>query len=94
MSGDTFTPSKGKARSLSARELLSKLEGDERDELQRAMKARDFAAVRRIMAAHSALAVVTVDSERACLASPNPMMKPRGWTGPTRKARRSTKATP
>lgn len=86
----TNTAPKGKARSLSARELLSKLEGDERDELQRAMKARDFDAVRRIIAAHAELAEVRADSHRACLEAPNPMMKPRGWTGPTRKARAPT----
>ena len=40
------------ARALSARELLSKLEGAERDELQRAMKARDLEAVRAMIAKH------------------------------------------
>lgn len=48
------TVSRNAGRALSARELLAKLEGDERDELQRAMRARDLEAVRALLARHSA----------------------------------------
>lgn len=60
---------------LSARELLSKLEGDERDELQRAMKARDFDAVRVMLARYRALAVVVREQP---FDDHNPMMR-RAW---------------
>ena len=52
------------ARALSARELLSKLEGAERDELQRAMQARDLEAVRAMIAKHAERAVIEAERGR------------------------------
>lgn len=71
------------ARALSARELLSKLEGAERDELQRAMQARDLDAVRAMIAKHAERAVIEADRWRPLLEAPNPMM--RGGGGGARR---------
>jgi hypothetical protein len=66
------------ARVLSARELLSKLEGDERDELQRAMKARDLEAVRGIIARHTDGARIEREVYAPSLQPPRPMMRTGG----------------
>jgi len=71
------------ARALSARELLSKLEGAERVELQRAMQARDLEAVRAMIAKHAKGAVIEADRWRPSLEAPNPMM--RGGGGGARR---------
>ncbi len=75
-------------RALSARELLSKLEGAERDELQRAMQARDLDTVRELLAKHSARASVAVQANAPGVSAPAPMMTLRGWT-PKRVVRAS-----
>ncbi len=86
-------PQAGAARALSARELLSKLEGDERAELQQAMRSRDLEAVRAIIARHRDRATVRVHSARACLEPDAPTMKPRRWSGPMRPQRPQASAT-
>jgi hypothetical protein len=85
------SPGKRTARALSARELLSKLEGTERDELLRAMRSRDLDTVRAMLERHANRARFERESaDRAELEAPNPMMKPRGWTGPKRPRRGGT----
>lgn len=78
---------KRRARPLSARELLAKLEGDEREALRAAMAARDLATVRRLLEKHADDATLNVESNRSCLEPPSPTMKPRGWSGPARPPR-------
>lgn len=78
------------ARALSARELLSKLEGAERDELQRALQARDLEAVRAMIAKHAERAVIEADRWRPLLEAPNPMMRGGGGGARRRAFKRSS----
>ena len=73
------------ARALSARELLSKLEGAEHDELQRAMKARDLEAVRAMIARHGEGARIEREGYAPSLEAPRPMMRG-GGSGARRRA--------
>lgn len=79
------------ARALSARELLSKLEGDERAELQRAMKARDLEAVRAMIARHGEGARIEREGYAPSLEAPRPMMRG-GGSGARRRAFRPSNA--
>lgn len=78
---------KGNAKALSARALLARLDGAEREDLLRAMKSGDLETIRAIMARHQGGAAVRVDANRECLEPPTPMMRPRGWHGSTRRPR-------
>lgn len=71
------------ARALSARELLSRLEGAERDELQNAMRSRDLEAVRAIIARHTDGARIEREIYAPSLQPPRPMM--RGGGGGSRR---------
>jgi hypothetical protein len=73
------------ARALSARELLSKLEGPEHDELAAAMRSRDLEAVRAMIARHTDGARIERDAYAPSLAPPRPMMRG-GGHGARRRA--------
>jgi hypothetical protein len=72
------------ARALSARELLSKLEGPEHDELAAAMRSRDLEAVRAMIARHTDGARIQRETYAAALVPPRPMM--RSGAGARRRA--------
>lgn len=75
-----------RARASSARELLSKLEGAEREDLARALKARDLETVRAIVARHTDGARIERDSHAPQLEAPRPMMRNAGGAGVRRRA--------
>lgn len=76
----------GEGAIVSARALLAKLEGADRDELQDAMARRDISAVRVIVERHRDRAVLTGQRRPEPAA---PVMRPRGWTGPSRSSRKT-----
>lgn len=63
------------ASALSARALLSRLDGAEREDLQRAMQSQDFATIRAIMARHTDGARIEREGNAAALQQPQPMMR-------------------
>ena len=73
------------ARALSARELLSKLEGAERAELEAAMQRRDLEAVRAMIARHTDGARIERDAYAPSLEAPRPVMRG-GGAGARRRA--------
>ncbi|MBL8681051.1 MAG: hypothetical protein JNK05_17850 [Myxococcales bacterium] len=86
-SSDTKAPPA--ARAFSARELLSKLEGAERAELEHAMRSKDLDAVRAIMARHHERAAVAIPTNAPGVSAPVATMSaPRGWT-----SKRSTRSS-
>ena len=73
-------------RALSARELLSRLEGAEREELQRAMRSRDLDSVRAIMQRYSDRARIEREGYSVALQPPQPMMRRAGGAGARRRS--------
>ena len=78
------------AKALSARALLRKLDGAEREDLLRAMKANDLETIRAIMARHreGAALRVEVEGHRDTLEPPPPTCRVRGWMGGSKAKRK------